>query len=275
MHLPLLRQLAPDDSLRAQHTPSSLTFFFPAYNDAGTIGSLVLRAVQVAGTLTSDFEVLVINDGSEDATGAIAEELARTYPQVKVIHHARNRGYGGALRTGFAAASKELIAYTDGDGQYDAAELATLWTRLAPEVDIVTGYKISRADPLHRIVIGRVYHHIVKLMFGLRVRDVDCDFRLIRREVFARVGLEHNSGVICLELMRKVQDAGFRIVEVPVHHYHRAHGRSQFFNFRRVFRTGLDVLRLWVQLVVRRRAPHATPSLFPRRPVASSSEVSE
>ena len=274
MHLPLSRQL-PNGTPPAPRPVEGLTFFFPAYNDAGTIGSLVLRAVQVASTLTPDFEVVVVNDGSEDATGAIAEELARTYPQVKVIHHPRNRGYGGALRTGFAAASKTLIAYTDGDGQYDAAELDTLWRELRPDVDIVTGYKISRSDPLHRIVIGRCYHYIVKLMFGLRVRDVDCDFRLIRREVFERVGLEHNSGVICLELMRKVQDAGFRIVEVPVHHYHRTHGRSQFFNVRRVCRTGLDVLRLWVQLVVRRRAPHATPALFPRRTTVSPSELSE
>ena len=102
-------------------------------------------------------------------------------------------------------------------------------------------------DPLHRIIIGRVYHYTVKMLFALRVRDVDCDFRLMRREVFDRVKLDRDSGVICLELMRKVQDAGFRVVEVPVHHYHRTHGRSQFFNFRRIFRTGVDVLKLWIE----------------------------
>ena len=109
---------------------TGLTMFFPAYNDAGTIASLVIQAVQVAGRLTPDFEVLVINDGSQDATGEIADELARTYPQVRVIHHPQNRGYGGALRSGFAAASKELVAYTDGDAQYDPAELEVLWRRL-------------------------------------------------------------------------------------------------------------------------------------------------
>ena len=119
-------------------------------------------------------------------------------------------------------------------------------------VDLVNGYKISRSDPLHRIVIGRIYHHTVKILFGLRVRDVDCDFRLLRRSIFDRVHLEKNSGVICLEMMKKIQDAGFRIVEVPVHHYHRAHGQSQFFNFRRVIRTGIDVLKLWYALVVKR-----------------------
>jgi hypothetical protein len=105
---------------------------------------------------------------------------------------------------------------------------------------------------LHRIVIGRIYHHTVKTLFGLKVRDVDCDFRMMRRSIFDRVLLEKNSGVICLEMMKKIQDAGFRIAEVPVHHYHRAHGRSQFFNFRRLARTAADVMKLWFVLVVRR-----------------------
>ena len=236
--------------------------FFPAYNDAGTIASLVIQAVHVASRLTPDFEVLVINDGSQDATGRIADELAQTYPQVRVIHHASNRGYGGALRTGFAAASKGLVAYTDGDAQYDPSELELLWTRLTDDADMVTGYKISRSDPIHRIVIGRVYHHVVKLLFRLQVRDVDCDFRLMRREIFDRVSLQRDTGVICLEMMRKIQDAGFRVLEVPVHHYHRTHGRSQFFNFRRVFWTGIDVMKLWIQLVVLGHGRQSTPVLF-------------
>ena len=256
-------------------SPVGLSIFFPAYNDAGTIASLVIQAVQVASRVTSDFEVLVINDGSKDSTGAIADELARTYPQVRVIHHVRNRGYGGALRTGFAAATKPLIAYTDGDGQYDPTELEALWHRLTPEVDMVTGFKISRSDPFHRIVIGRIYHRTVKLLFRLRVRDVDCDFRLMRREIFDRVRLERDTGVICLEMMRKIQDAGFRVIEAPVHHYHRTHGRSQFFNFRRIFWTGIDVLKLWLQLVVLGRGRQNTPVLFrnPTVPGAPASPV--
>ena len=243
-----------------------LTMFFPAYNDAGTIASLVIEAQEAIRRLTPDFEVIVVNDGSRDHTGQIIDELARTYPNVRAIHHPTNRGYGGALRSGFAAATKELIAYTDGDAQYDPSEIAALWARLGEDADVVTGYKISRSDPFHRIVIGRLYHHTVKLLFALRVRDVDCDFRLMRREVFDRVKLERDSGVICLELMRKIQDAGLRVVEVPVHHYHRTHGRSQFFNFRRIFRTGIDVLKLWIELVVLGRGRHSTPVLF-RNPV--------
>lgn len=232
---------------------AGLSVFFPAYNDSGTIASMVIRAVQAASELTPDFEVLVIDDGSSDATSEIADELARTYPNVRVVHHPINRGYGGALQTGFRTASKELVFYTDGDAQYDPGEIAALWKKMTPDADIVNGYKISRSDPLHRIIIGRVYHHIVSVLFGLKVRDVDCDFRLMRRSIFDRIQLEKTSGVICLELMKKIHDAGFRIVEVPVHHYHRAFGKSQFFNFRRVAKTAVDVMRLWFVLVILRR----------------------
>ena len=247
--------------------PHGLSFFFPAYNDGGTIASLVIRVVQAASRLTPDFEVIVVNDGSADDTAEIIDELARTYPQVRAVHHSVNRGYGAALRTGFATASKELIAYTDGDAQYDPSEIDVLWTHLTDDVDLVNGYKISRADPLHRIILGRAYHHAVKLLFRLRVRDVDCDFRLMRREIFDRIRLERDTGVICLEMMRKVQDAGFRIVEVPVHHYHRAHGHSQFFNFRRIFWTGIDVMKLWVRLVVLRQQG---ARVLLRNPIAGS-----
>jgi glycosyltransferase involved in cell wall biosynthesis len=161
--------------------PVGLTIFFPAYNDSGTIASLVIAAHRTAKRLTPDFEILIINDGSADNTAAIADELARQYPEVRAVHHPKNRGYGGALRSGFAEASKDLVFYTDGDGQYDPAELAVLWPSLTDDVDLVNGYKISRSDPWHRIVIGRIYHHSVKRLFGLRVRDVDCDFRLMRR----------------------------------------------------------------------------------------------
>jgi glycosyltransferase involved in cell wall biosynthesis len=230
--------------------PVGLSVFFPAYNDSGTIASLVMAAVQAAGRLTPDFEVLVINDGSTDATAEVIDELARLYPQVRAIHHEKNRGYGGALRTGFSSATKDWIFYTDGDAQYDPREMARLWEKVGPEVDLVNGYKISRSDPLHRIVIGRIYHHTVKILFGLKVRDVDCDFRLMRRRIFDRVRLEKSSGVICLEMMKKITDAGFTIVEVPVHHYHRAYGKSQFFNFRRLVRTAVDVFKLWRELVL-------------------------
>ena len=234
-------------------TPS-LSVFFPAYNDAGTIASLVISAVKTAATLTPDFEVLVINDGSTDDTAAILDELARVYPQhVRIIHHPINRGYGGALRSGFAHARKDLVFYTDGDAQYDPAEMTALWGRITPGVDWVNGWKISRSDPWHRIVIGRIYHHTVKFLFGLHVRDVDCDFRLIRSTAMRDIALESDSGTICLELVKKLQDAGKRFAEVPVHHYHRTYGESQFFNFPRIWRTLVQLIGLWWKLIVLRQ----------------------
>jgi len=230
----------------------SISVFFPAYNDAGTIASMVVAARLAARELTDDFEIVVVNDGSVDHTEAVLTELATLIPELRVVAHPTNRGYGGALRTGFDSATKELLFYTDGDAQYDPREMKALVEVFDEDVDFVNGYKIGRSDPLHRIIIGRIYHWTVRLAFGLHLRDVDCDFRLFRRSIFDRVTLTKSSGVICVELMKKVQDAGFRIREVPVHHFHRAYGKSQFFNFPRVFRTLVDLSRLWTDLVVRK-----------------------
>lgn len=228
----------------------SISVFFPAYNDGGTIASMVLTALMTVRELADDYEIVVVNDGSADYTPQILDELARVHKEVRVIHHEHNKGYGGALRTGFSSATKELIFYTDGDAQYDARELKVLYPVLAEGVDMVNGYKISRSDPWYRTVIGRIYHWTVKLAFGLHVRDVDCDFRLMRRSIFDRVHLQSDSGVICVEMMKKIQDAGFVISEAPVHHYHRVYGRSQFFNFGRIFRVGRDLVKLWLELVL-------------------------
>src|SRR5881396_1651514 len=133
--------------------PPGLSAFFPAYNDSGTIASMVIRTVKAAAELTPDFEIIIVDDGSGDGTADIADELAHTYPQVRAVHHPRNRDYGAALRTGFRAATKDLIFYTDGDAQYDPAELTALWASMTADVDLVNGYKISRADPMHRILI--------------------------------------------------------------------------------------------------------------------------
>ena len=236
----------------------SISVFFPAYNDGGTIASMVISALITVRELTDDYEVIVVNDGSADYTPQVLEELASSYQEVRVIHHEQNKGYGGALRTGFSSATKDLIFYTDGDAQYDARELKVLYPALVDGVDMVNGYKISRSDPWYRTLIGRTYHWAVKTAFGLRLRDVDCDFRLMRREIFDRVHLQSDSGVICVEMMKKIQDAGFTVAEAPVHHFHRAYGRSQFFNIPRIFRVGRDLLRLWLELVLEpklRRTP--------------------
>ncbi len=248
----------------------SITAFFPCYGDAGTIASMVIVADRTLRALTDDYEVIVVNDASPDHAGQVLADLQDHYPRLRVVTHTRNRGYGGALQSGFAAATKDLIFYTDGDAQYDPAELAVLYAHLAPDVDVVQGWKIERHDPLHRIVIGRVYHHVVRVWFGLHLRDVDCDFRLIRRHVLESFPLESHTGCITVELMTRIEMGGFRVREVPVHHYHRAHGKSQFFNVRRVVATLLQLAELWVHLRlglrVRTRGrtyPPATPRRAP------------
>lgn len=230
-----------------------ISVFFPCYGDAGTIPSLVIRALQTVRTLTDDYEVIVINDASPDDAAEVLRELQRAYPdELRVITHTKNRDYGGVLRAGFAAATKPLIFYTDGDAQYDPRELALLAAALTPDADIINGYKIDRGDPLIRKVVGRVYHWGMKLAFGFKIRDVDCDFRLIRRRVFDKVELTSTSGSITVEFVAKATDLGFRFVEVPVHHYHRLVGKSQFFNFPRIFRTLRNLALLWWELRVRR-----------------------
>jgi glycosyltransferase involved in cell wall biosynthesis len=229
-----------------------LSVVFPAYNDAGTIASMVVAARVAARRLADDYEIVVVNDGSADHTAEVLSELESVFPELRVVHHPKNRGYGGALRTGFQTATKELIFYTDGDAQYDPREMESLFAVWGEGSDFVNGVKMGRSDPLHRAVIGRLYHWLVRMAFGLDLKDVDCDFRLFRRAIFDKVALTKDSGVICVELMKKVQDNGFRIQQVPVHHYHRVYGRSQFFNFRRVARTLLDLARLWHDLVIRK-----------------------
>jgi len=247
----------------------SISVFFPAYNDAGTIPSMVLRAILTLRELTDDYEVIVVNDSSQDHTGELLAELERQYDCVRIVTHPTNKGYGGALRSGFSHATKDLIFYTDGDAQYDPAELKILMQVLTAEVDMVNGYKITRQDPLHRIIIGKLYQHFVRFAFGLKLRDPDCDFRVIRRFIFDKVHLESDSGVICVEMMKKIGDNNFRIAEVPVHHYHRAYGQSQFFNFRRLFRVAMDLSKLWVRLVIKKEHLRQAPAIPSTGPTAN------
>lgn len=231
----------------------SISVFLPAYNDEATIAPLVGNALAVLQTLADDFEVIVVDDGSTDRTAAVLDELARADPRVRVIHHDSNCGYGGALRTGFASATRELVFYTDGDGQYDVREIALLLPLLGEGVDVVNGYKIKRADGWQRKAIGAAYNRLVHLLFSIPIRDVDCDFRLIRRRAVEEIELVSSSGSICVELVHKLHRAGCVFAEVPVHHHPRPHGRSQFFTLGRVGRTAFELLSLWVSMVAPRR----------------------
>ncbi len=233
----------------------SISVFFPCYNDAGTIGVMVMRAIQTLRQISDNYEAFVINDGSTDDSQLVLEELSRLYPREFCFENRdRPSGYGGVLRSGFAKAKKDWIFYTDGDAQYDARELKLLAERISDDVDFINGYKIKRRDPFHRVVIGIIYQYFIKLLFGLAIRDVDCDFRLMRREIFDIVQLESDTGTITFELVKKVQDAGYRMVEVPVNHFYRQYGESQFFNVARVGATLLRVFQWWWRLVVKQEA---------------------
>ena len=157
------------------------------------------------------------------------------------------------LSSGFAAATKDLFFYTDGDGQYDVRELPLLLAALTPNVGLVNGYKLERHDPWHRIVIGKVYNQFARLLFRIRLRDIDCDFRLIRRELLQSLKLTSTSGTICVELVRKIELSGCGVAEVGVHHYSRLHGRSQFFRLQSLANTLAQLLRLYLKLVILRR----------------------
>lgn len=233
----------------------SISVFFPCYNDAGTIGVMVMRALQVLRQVSDDYEVYVFDDGSTDDSREMLGELKQIYPdEFWYETHAQPYGYGGQIRAAIKAARKEWFFYTDGDAQYDVRELTQLVEKISDDVDVVNGYKIKRQDPFHRVLVGYAYQYFIKFIFSLQIRDVDCDFRLMRRKIFDVVELESSSGTITFEMVKKIQDAGYRFVEVPVHHFYRQYGKSQFFNFSRVARTLAAIWGWWWRLVVKQEA---------------------
>ena len=229
----------------------SLSVFFPAYNDAPSLAGLIRKTFAVLEQCVDDYEVIVVNDGSRDQTAEVLEKLRLEYaPFLRVVTHAENRGYGCALRSGFAAATREFVFYTDGDSQYDVGELPHLLDLVGPETGLVNGYKLERRDPAHRVWIGKIYNFCARLLFRIRIRDIDCDYRLIRRSMLGRINLTSTSGTICVELVRKIELSRCEVAEIGVHHYAREYGRSQFFRVRSLAVTLVQLLRLWVRLVI-------------------------
>lgn len=223
--------------------------FFPFLNDWGTIGSLVLGLDSTLQNITSDYEIIVVDDGSDSSSKNVLRALEKAFPKVRVVTHEKNRGYGGALKSGISEAKYDWIFYTDGDAQYDPRDIVLLTEKMSPNVDVINGYKIKRSDPFYRKLTGRAYHYVVKILFRVPIRDTDCDFRLMRRNIFEKVKLEENTGLICTEMIKKISDAGFKFEEVPVKHYWRTSGKSQFFNLIRVGQVIIGLLGLWYRLV--------------------------
>lgn len=221
----------------------SLSVFFPAYNDEGTIGKLVQEAAALLPKLVGDYEIIVVDDCSPDNSGRIADALAKKNKHIRVIHHPENRGAGGALLTGYRSASKEYVFYTDGDAQYNLQELRELIPYLK-QSNVIVGYRKRRQDPFIRILFSRIYHILLFFLFGLHLRDVDCSFKLIRKSLIDQVDIRAKTGFVDAELMWKLKQMRQKIIELPVTHYPRPVGRTQFFRFKAVYEMVMEAIRI-------------------------------
>ena len=235
-----------------------LSYFFPAHNEEANVAGLVAEALATLPSIADEFEIIVVDDGSRDRTGAIADELTAANPGiVRAVHHPTNLGYGAALRSGFGAARFDLVAFTDGDRQFRVEDLARLTSRMAqPDApDVVAGFRIRRADPLIRTVYARVYHLANRIFFGLRVTDVDCACKLLRREALDGLRVESGGAFFSAELLIKLRAAGRSVVEVGVPHYPRTAGSPTGARPQVIVRAVRDFWRLRLFLwVYRRRA---------------------
>jgi len=221
----------------------SISVFFPCYNEQENVGRTVQKALDVLEKLNADFEVIIVNDGSADDTGRIADEIAGRNGRVKVVHHRCNLGYGAALQSGFKAATKELVFYTDGDGQFDINEMPPL-LGLMEHYDIVSCYRLNRRDPIIRKINGWCWTKLVCLVFGLKIHDIDCAFKLYKREIFDKIELSSTGALIDAEILARAARKGYRIVQKGVHHYPRAYGAQTGANIRVILRAFKELFKL-------------------------------
>ncbi len=228
----------------------NLPVFFPAYNEEKNIETTVRKALKAVRGLeeVENFEVIVVDDGSSDRTGEIADRLASEIPEVRVVHHKPNRGYGGALKTGFASSKFEWVAFADSDGQFDFGEIKEFLAK-KDEADLVLGYRLGRADSLLRRLYTWGWYLLPRILFGLSVRDYSCGFKLIRKEVFDAVQpLVGEEKVTQIEMLVKAKRKGFRFAEVGAHHYPRTAGTQTGANLKVILKSLKDLLTLWRQL---------------------------
>jgi glycosyltransferase involved in cell wall biosynthesis len=225
----------------------SLSAFFPCYNEDLNLESLVLEAIQVLSPLVYEFEILIINDGSTDKTGLIAERLSKQHEFLRVIHHENNRGYGAALISGFSHCVHEWVFFTDGDNQFLVSEIALLLQEV-DDHDLIIGYRKERKDPWHRILYGRAWTRFVQLLFGLKFRDINCAFKLIRRSTIDGLTLHASGAVINTELLVKTTLGGARIKQLAVSHRPRMFGKQTGGNLSVIFIAFMELFRLWREL---------------------------
>jgi glycosyltransferase involved in cell wall biosynthesis len=226
----------------------SLSAFMPAYNEEANIRWVAEDVLSKLRQVTDDLELIIVNDGSKDHTGEIIDNLARDYPEIVAKHHPENRGYGAALRTGFSCCRKEYIFYTDGDGQFDAAEIASL-IPLIRDADVVSAYRVDRKDPFVRKLNAWLYNVFLLIFFRLHIRDVDCAFKLYRAEFFDKVELKSDGALIDAEVLIKLKKAGARIAQVGVHHYPRLVGEQTGSKLKVILKTAREIRANWRDLV--------------------------
>jgi glycosyltransferase involved in cell wall biosynthesis len=231
-----------------------LTFILPAYNEEANIEEALRRALEQIAPLVPSIEILIVDDGSADTTGTKAEAVAATDPRVRVIR-LPHRGVGSALKSGFREARGELVGYSDADLQFDLSEVRLLLQRMdaagAKPVDAVVGYRIRRHDPLHRVIIGRIYSAIVSSLFDLRVRDVDCAMKLFRRSSLENLGLESDGPFLIAETLIRLKSRGAGIAQLGVHHFPRTAGINAGASPAKILRTLADLSRLRLRLWLR------------------------
>lgn len=223
--------------------PVSISVFFPCYNEQDNLVRLVQQANTILSKLTADFEIIIVNDGSSDGTGKIADELAVSNDKIKVVHHLTNLGYGAALQSGFRTASKELVFYTDGDGQFDIGEMPPLLP-LMEQYNIVSCYRTNRRDSLIRKINGWCWTKLVCLLFGMKIRDIDCAFKLYKREIFDNIKLSSTGALIDAEILARAIRKGYRVAQRGVHHYPRVAGKQTGAKFRVIFRAFRELFKL-------------------------------
>ena len=223
--------------------PVSISVFFPCYNEQDNVARTVEQALAALKKLNADFEVIIVDDGSSDGTGRIADEIASRNSRVKVVRHPTNLGYGAALQSGFKAVAKKLVFYTDGDGQFDINEMPPLLPLMA-QFDIVSCYRLNRQDNLIRKVNGWCWTKLVCLLFGMKIRDVDCAFKLYKREIFDNIKLSSAGALIDTEILARAIHRGYTITQKGVHHYPRTAGAQTGANLMVILRAFKELFKL-------------------------------
>lgn len=234
-----------DDMLARSHRPS-ISVVLPAYNEEAMIEQSVREMEAVLRTLTDDFEIIVTNDGSKDGTGRVLADLQARRPDLplRVVTHPVNNGYGAALASGFDATRKELIFFTDGDGQFDVRELSLLLTEMDGQTDVVIGWRKKRADHPLRLLNALGWKLLVNGLFGYTARDVDCAFKLFRRAVWQSLTVRARGATFSAELLVKARRLGFAVIEVPVSHYPRPAGSATGAKLSVIVRAFVELFRL-------------------------------